>query len=267
MGQAVGEAAVRAGLELIPYSFCSSKDSKTKSQIDVGGISVELVGPGQDRDNLIKTLQSQYPNMITVDYTVPDVIHDMVDMYIKHGMPFVMGTTGGDRNRISKEVIESGVYAVIAPNMGKQIVAFQATMETMASNFPGAFSGYTLKVMESHQSSKKDTSGTAKAVVQSFQGLGLNFDVSQIQLIRQPPEQVNVMKVPESALLGHAFHTYQLLSPDGTVTFEFQHNVVGRSTYAEGTVDACLFLAQQVQERAPKTLYNMVDVLRAGAMR
>jgi len=55
------------------------------------------------------------------------------------------------------------------------------------------------------------------------------------------------MKVPEDALLGHAFHTYQLVSPDGSVTFEFQHNVVGRTTYAEGTVDACLFLSKQVR--------------------
>lgn len=49
--------------------------------------------------------------------------------------------------------------------------------------------------------------------------------------------------------------------------FEFQHNVVGRTTYAEGSVDACLFLAQQVATQAPRTLYNMVDVLKAGAMR
>lgn len=55
------------------------------------------------------------------------------------------------------------------------------------------------------------------------------------------------MKVPESALLGHAFHTYQLVSPDGSVMFEVQHNVVGRATYAEGTVDACLFLANKVR--------------------
>ena len=35
-------------------------------------------------------------------------------------------------------------------------------MESMATTFPGAFSGYSLRVVESHQSSKKDTSGTAK---------------------------------------------------------------------------------------------------------
>lgn len=75
------------------------------------------------------------------------------------------------------------------------------------------------------------------------------------------------MKVPQDALNGHAFHTYQLVSPDGSVTFEFQHNVVGRTTYAEGTVDACLFLAQQIDKKAPQTLYSMIDVLRGGSMR
>jgi hypothetical protein len=46
--------------------------------------------------------------------------------------------------------------------MGKQVVAFQAVMEMMGQTFPGAFSGYSLRVVESHQSTKKDTSGTAK---------------------------------------------------------------------------------------------------------
>lgn len=48
-------------------------------------------------------------------------------------------------------------------------------MEMMAEQFPGAFSGYTLAVTESHQRTKADTSGTAKAVVGSLQKLGLDF--------------------------------------------------------------------------------------------
>lgn len=43
---------------------------------------------------------------------------------------------------------EAGIYAVIAPNMCKQIVAFQATMQHMAENFPGAFDGYTMEIKE-----------------------------------------------------------------------------------------------------------------------
>lgn len=45
--------------------------------------------------------------------------------------------------------------------------------------------------------------------------------------------------------------------------FQFRHNVVGRRVYAEGTVDAVLFLAKQSGD---KKIYNMIDVLRSGAM-
>lgn len=86
-----------------------------------------------------------------------------------------MGTTGGDREQLINDVDAAGVYAVIAPNMGKQIVAFQTMMEMMANRFPGCFSGYNLKVVESHQRTKVDTSGTAKAVVSSLQKMGLDF--------------------------------------------------------------------------------------------
>ena len=48
---------------------------------------------------------------------------------------------------------------------------------------------------------------------------------------------------------------------------EFQHNVCGREVYAEGTVDAALFLWRQVQAGTEQRLYSMIDVLSAGAMR
>lgn len=112
-------------------------------------------------------------------------------LYGELGLNFVMGTTGGDREKLIKDVGASDVYAVIAPQMGKQVwcqmlgvfgdlsgqvVAFQAMLKYMSDRFPGAFAGYTLSVTESHQASKVDTSGTAKAVIQSFQALGTHMD-------------------------------------------------------------------------------------------
>lgn len=44
--------------------------------------------------------------------------------------------------------------------------------------------------LQSQQSTKKDTSGTAKAVVASLKDLGLEFDVEQIELVREPKQQV-----------------------------------------------------------------------------
>ncbi|DAD49680.1 TPA_asm: hypothetical protein HUJ06_031962 [Nelumbo nucifera] len=124
-----------------------------------------------------------------------------------------------------------------------------------------------LKVMESHQASKLDTSGTAKAVISCFQKLGVSFDLDQIQQIRDPKQQIELVGVPEEYLSGHAFHMYHLTSPDQTVSFEFQHNVCGRSIYAEGTVDAAIFLAKKVRTKADKRIYNMIDVLQEGNMR
>ena len=43
-----------------------------------------------------------------------------------------------------------------------------------------------------------------------------------------------------------------------------QHNVCGRSIYAEGTVDAALFIASRALENATQTVYAM-DAVAGGA--
>ena len=53
--------------------------------------------------------------------------------------------------------------------------------------------------------------------------------------------------------------------------FQFQHNVCGRRTYAEGTVDAVGFLYLKMMESEGKNegkkIFNMIDVLKSGSMR
>lgn len=264
MGKAVIKAADSAGLNIIPVSFGSEEESGTI--MEVCGKEITVRGPSE-RESALNSLFEVNPNLIVVDYTVPAAVNDNAELYCRVGVPFVMGTTGGDRDLLHKTVEDSKVYAVISPQMGKQVVAFLAAMEIMAEQFPGAFAGYSLQVMESHQASKVDTSGTAKAVISCFQKLGVSFDTDQIQMIRDPKQQIEMVGIPEEHISGHAFHLYHLTSPDETVSFEFQHNVCGRSIYAEGTVDAVLFLAKKVQSRAEKRLYNMIDVLREGNMR
>ncbi|KAK7275301.1 hypothetical protein RIF29_16413 [Crotalaria pallida] len=264
MGKAVIQAAQAAGLHVVPVSFGLEEESGKTFQI--GGNDFLVHGPS-DRESVLASVLDKYPNLIVVDYTAPTAVNANAELYCKVGVPFVMGTTGGDRELLRKTVEDSNVYAVISPQMGKQVVAFLAAMEIMAEQFPGAFSGYSLQVLESHQASKADVSGTAKAVISCFNKLGVSFNMDEIQLIRDPKEQLEMVGVPEEHLSGHAFHMYHLQSPDGTVSFEFQHNVCGRSIYAEGTVDAALFLAKKIESKDHKRIYNMIDVLREGNMR
>lgn len=264
MGKAVINAAEAAGVHVVPVSFgCEEESGKT---LQIGEKEFLVHGPS-DRESVLASVLDKYPNLIVVDYTVPSAVNGNAELYSKVGVPFVMGTTGGDRDLLHKTVEDSKIYAVISPQMGKQVVAFLAAMEIMAEQFPGAFSGYSLQVLESHQASKVDASGTAKAVISCFNKLGVSFDMDQIKLIRDPRQQLEMVGVPEEHLSGHAFHMYHLTSPDDTVTFEFQHNVCGRSIYAEGTVDAVLFLAKKIEEKDHKRVYNMIDVLREGNMR
>ncbi|KAK1277636.1 hypothetical protein QJS04_geneDACA007395 [Acorus gramineus] len=151
--------------------------------------------------------------------------------------------------------------------MGKPLVALLAGFEYMAREFPGCLQGFIPQVMESHQTSKKDASGTAKAFIKYLQLMGVEIDEEQINQIRDPMMQMEAVGVPEEYLSAHAFHMYNLTSPDQTVSLEIQHNVCGRSMYAEGSIDAAIFLAKKVQSEADKKLYNMIDVLREGNMR
>lgn len=278
MGHATAEAVLRAGLTLVPFSYTGSSEAVAVGNVVVSGYPVELIGP-EVRQKALQDVKASYPGLVIVDYTLPTAVNSNALFYCENNIPFVMGTTGGDRAKLLEDVRKSGNWAVIAPQMGKQVVALQATLELMSRQFPGAFSGYSLSVTESHQAAKADTSGTAKAVVESFVKLGAKakggtpFEAERdIDRVRDKATQLGAMRVPESALSGHAFHTYRLESADGTVSFEFQHNVCGRTIYAEGTVDAALFLASRVrsgEENAAdgSRVFDMIDVLREGDMR
>jgi 4-hydroxy-tetrahydrodipicolinate reductase len=81
---------------------------------------------------------------------------------------------------------------------------------------------------------------------------------------RDPQIQKNQWGIPGEHLGGHGWHTYTLVSADGTVRFEFTHNVNGREIYALGTLDALIYLAQKVAAGARGRVFTMIDVLRGA---
>ena len=228
--------------------------------------------PPQEHDRTLETIRRiTDPTIlkIIVDYTHPDAVNKNAELYCEHNLPFVMGTTGGDRKALEQVVLDSGNIAVISPNMAKSIVLFQAMMEYAAQTFPGALQDFTLGIAESHQATKKDTSGTAKAMVSYFNKLGISFKVEDIKMFREPEVQ-RAMGVPEQYLSGHGWHSYDVLSEDKTVFLGFKHNVNGRQVYADGTIDAIRFLARKVAHPEhgfrikEGKVYSMIDVLKGN---
>ena len=245
---------------LVPFSLTGPDIGQ--ATVQVGDVCVTLLKP-DTRETAIKDILQRFFRVIAVDYTHPSAVNDNAEFYIRHCIPFVMGTTGGDRQALETAVSRGDIPAVIAPNMAKQIVGFQAMMAFAADQFPGLFAGYTLEIKESHQQGKADTSGTARAMVGYFNRLGLDFTPDQIQKVRDPQTQLTQWRIPEQYLSGHGWHTYTLNAPDGSALFEFKHNVNGRQIYVEGTFDAVLFLKSQAAATPEGTqrLFTMIDVL------
>ncbi len=264
MAKEVLSAVMRRGFTPVPYSLTA--ESVEETTVTHEGIDFTLLKPSE-RDAKIAAIKAEQGDFVTVDYTHPSAVNSNADFYIANELPFVMGTTGGDRELLTKSVDDAKLYAVIAPNMAKQIVGLQAMIEQAAKAFPGIYEGYTLSVVESHQKTKADTSGTAKAIVDTFNNMGVPpITYDDIELVRTDEQAINRMEVPKQYLDGHAFHTYRIESNDKTVAFEFRHNVCGRSIYAEGTTDAVQFLAAQIAAGNTKKLFSMIDVLQSGAM-
>jgi 4-hydroxy-tetrahydrodipicolinate reductase len=245
--------------KLVPYSLTGPEIQATGCSLN--NISVQLIQADQ-RDSQIEQIKQSQGAFLSVDFTHPSAVNSNAEFYCRFGLPFVMGTTGGDRQKLEATVVSSSIAAVIAPNMAKQIVGFQAMMEYAADNFPGLFRGYTLNVKESHQQGKADTSGTAKAMVGYFNKLGVAFSTEDIVKVREPEDQKAQWGIPDEYLSGHGWHTYTLVSADQTVRFEFTHNVNGREVYARGTVDALLYLFEKVQTGSRGKMFTMIDVLK-----
>jgi len=247
--------------ELVPRSLTGPEIQE--SECIIKDLSVKLIQADQ-RNSQIEQIKQSLGEFMSVDFTHPSAVNSNAEFYCRYGLPFVMGTTGGDRQKLEARVLSSSIAAVIAPNMAKQIVGFQAMMEYAADNFPDLFKGYSLEIKESHQQGKADTSGTAKAMAGYFNRLGVSFSADEIIRIRDPEVQKTQWGIPEEYLSGHGWHTYSLVSQDQTVRFEFTHNVNGREVYVRGTVDAILYLSKKVQAGARGQMFTMIDVLGGG---
>ncbi len=247
---------------VIPYSLTGA--DILDDIIKINTMDFSLIKP-DSRDEKIKHILSLYPFFIAIDYTHPSAVNSNARFYTQNNIPFVMGTTGGNRDKLEETVNQGSIPAVIAPNMAKQIVGFQAMVAYGAKTFPCLFKNYSLTIRESHQKDKADTSGTARAMVGYFNDLGVDFKVEDIKQIRTPEIQEKEWQIPKEHLSGHGWHTYTLTSDDGSSLFEFTHNINGRDIYISGTFDAVMFLKEKAMAiKNKQRLFTMIDVLHKG---
>ncbi len=219
------------------------------------GNELKIIGNRPERESFVFPDKS-----VAIEYSTPNSALENISYFCEKGISFVSGTTGYDMDEGKRLVENSKINAVIAPNMAVPIVLIQKALEDLAKEFPESLEGFNLTVSESHQATKKDQSGTARAFLPHFENLGCGMDSAPISSIRSPEKQ-RELGVPEAHLSGHGWHWYRLVSEDESTVLELSHQVNGRRIYAEGTLKALDYLMSKVEQKRHGTVWSMRDVL------
>jgi len=234
---------------LLPIAMTSARHRRTSQTLG-----------GNHRVNLVDYCPFDLGRgTIAVDYTTPQSAETNAISYTHLRIPFVMGTTGGDREAIENMVRNSEISAVIAPNMAIEVVELQDELQRLIETTPNAFQGWHMTIRESHQAAKRDVSGTARAFQVQLGRLGASLE-GEIESIRDPEvqRQLGIQSVD-----GHAYHWITLTSPNGE-TREFTTAIEGRQPYVEGTLMAIRFLSRRMREGSHGVVFTMSDVIRDG---
>jgi len=257
MARLVAEAiTAQDDMMLLQYAI-SEEGGTVHVGTGVGATDVCLV-PMDLHEDLLEVRGNQVD--VIVDFTQPKSVNRNAELYCKYGIPFVMGTTGGDRDKLIDAIRASRISALVTTNAAAQVVAVQEMIRFAAESFPGLFSGFELTITESHQAGKKDPSGTAVSLLPAFAKLGAPLSKDHIIMVRNPESQKAALGISDEYLGGHGYHTYTLKLPDGTVLVEVKHNILGRKPYVDGILADIRFL--YFKKGAEGQVYTQIDQMR-----
>ena len=195
---------------------------------------------------------------VLIDFTRPEGTMAHLQLCRELGVHAVIGTTGfSDAQKAEIAAIAKDIAIVMAPNMS---VGVNVTLKLLEMAAKALSTGYDIEIIEAHHRHKVDApSGTALKMGEVIAG-ALGRDLKDCAVYAR--EGVTGERDPSS--IGFATIRGGDIVGDHTVLFagtgeriEITHKSSSRATYAQGSLRAARFLAQQ-----PHGLFDMFDVLQ-----
>ena len=84
----------------LPFCIYSQRSLEASSNPELP--RQQLVPLGPDADAAMEEVKKAHPDVIVIDFTHPTAVNPNADFYAKHKLPYIMGTTGGDRDALRK---------------------------------------------------------------------------------------------------------------------------------------------------------------------
>ena len=198
---------------------------------------------------------------VLIDFTRPEGTMQHLAACRRLGVQMVIGTTGfSDAEKAEIQTAAQDIAIVMAPNMS---VGVNVTLKLLQMAAVALSDGYDIEITEAHHKHKVDApSGTALKmgeVIASAQGRSLK-DCAVYERYghtgERVPGSIGFSTIRAGDIVGD--HTVMFATEGERI--EITHKSASRSTYAQGSLRAARFLAQQ-----RTGLFDMFDVLGLNA--
>ncbi len=146
------------------------------------------------------------------------------------------------------ESLDTRFTMVVCPNVS---ILLLKTMY-MIQKFGHHFDKNEIKLIESHQSSKKSVPGTAFNFADS-----LRLRKDKITSIRNTEEQKEKFHIPEEYLNRHAYH--QITINDGSDEVRIETKVLGHQSYVRGVKKLLEVVTQNKLEQRSYSILELID--------
>lgn len=228
-------------------------------------MKVFVVGSGKLATEILSTLQgppitgvyswTEISSHKTDDDEEPVVVHagsgrelrEVFDFCRKLSTPLIELATG---STIGDFDSKGDFPIVICPNTNILLIKFLA----MISKAGDSFQDCKKTILESHQFSKTSAPGTAYSIARS-----LHVAEDQIESVRDPVVQEQVLGIPTEYLSRHAYHKITIGDPAVNLTFETK--VFGVAPYAPGLAR---ILGAVTQNKLENRVYNILEFIEEG---
>ena len=262
LGIAIAGATGRMGQMLIE-AVRASDDLRLTGALDrpdspALGLDAAYPGPSAGVCVTADLRQGLNGAQVLIDFTRPEGTLAHLKLCRELGVHAVIGTTGfSDAQKTEIAAIAKDIAIVMAPNMS---VGVNVTLKLLEMAAKALSTGYDIEIIEAHHRHKVDApSGTALKMGEVIAG-ALGRDLKDCAVYAR--EGVTGERDPSS--IGFATIRGGDIVGDHTVLFagtgeriEITHKSSSRATYAQGSLRAARFLAQQ-----HRGLFDMFDVLQ-----
>ena len=259
---AIAGASGRMGRMLIE-AVMQAEDTRLAGALDIAGsphtaadAAAFLGSPAgvlitDDIDHGLKNAQ------VLIDFTRPEGTMQHLAACRRLGVQLVIGTTGfSDAQKAEIQAASRDIAIVMAPNMS---VGVNVTLKLLELAATALNNGYDIEITEAHHKHKVDApSGTALKmgeVIAAAQGRQLK-DCAVYERYghtgERVPGSIGFSTIRGGDIVGD--HTVMFATEGERI--EITHKSASRSTYAQGSLRAVRFLAQQ-----RNGLFDMFDVL------